>query len=66
MDSLVLKKRYNSNYGVCCKCGITLLTTGEPMGNYFVMDKNGNFYCMNCDEIFEDGDERIYEPEEEE
>ena len=27
------------------------------------MDKEGRFYCADCDEIFEDGDERIYEPE---
>ena len=33
-------------------------------GKYFVMDKNGCFYCMNCDRRFSEGDEEIYVPEE--
>ena len=57
-----LREKYNSTSGKCCQCGMQLLTTGEPMGHFFVMDKEGNFYCANCDSIFEDGDERIYEP----
>jgi hypothetical protein len=28
------------------------------------MDKNGCFYCMNCDRRFGEGDEEIYVPEE--
>jgi hypothetical protein len=28
------------------------------------MDKNGCFYCMNCDKHFGEGDEEIYVPEE--
>jgi hypothetical protein len=27
----------------------------------FVLDKDGNYYCSNCDVIFEDGDSRIYD-----
>jgi hypothetical protein len=30
------------------------------------MDKNGRFYCMHCDKEFEDVDERIYVPMEDE
>ena len=50
-----------------CHCCGTLLETlqGDPLSNYFVMDIQGNFYCMDCDTIFEDGDERIYVSEEE-
>ena len=63
MDTKMLKARYNSTKGVCCKCGMMLLSTGNPLGDYFVMDNDGNFYCVNCDSHFEDGDERIYEVE---
>ncbi len=58
-----LKEKYNSTGDVCCKCGMVLLSTGNPLGDYFVMDNDGNFYCANCDSQFEDGDERIYVPE---
>jgi hypothetical protein len=30
------------------------------------MDYNGNFYCTECDKEFLDGDERIFDLEEEE
>ena len=59
-----LEKLYHGNKNICCKCGCTLETMNDiPLGEVFVMDKEGKFYCMGCDEIFEDGDERIYEPE---
>lgn len=57
---------YNSHHDNCCKCGVDLLSCPEhPLGDFFVMDNDGNFYCMACDAIFEDVDERIYVPEEE-
>lgn len=60
-----LVEKYNSRGGVCAKCGMTLLTTGNALGEYFVMDRDGKFYCADCDEEFEDGDERIFTPDEE-
>jgi hypothetical protein len=50
-----------------CHCCGTLLEThhDEPLINYFTMDIQGNFYCIECDTIFEDGDERIYCEEDE-
>ena len=61
----MLKERYNSTKGVCAHCGCSLESwCGSPLGSVFVMDKEGNFYCANCEIfIFEDGDERIYEPD---
>ncbi len=62
----MLEKTYHSTSGFCCQCGIHIKTEwGEPLGRYFVMDKNGRFYCMNCDKDFEVGDERIYCEEDE-
>lgn len=55
---------YKTHKAHCCKCGCGLEDNdGCGLGTFFVLDKNGNFYCMGCDEIFEDGDERIFEPE---
>lgn len=57
--------KYNSTGDVCCKCGQVLLSTGNALGDYFVMDKDGQFYCTECDNEFEDGDENIFNPDEE-
>ena len=61
----MLKERYNSTNGVCAHCGCSLKTAfGDPLGNFFTMDKEGNFYCTKCEIfIFENGDERIYNPD---
>ena len=56
--------KYNSTKGVCCKCGATLSAT-ISLGHFFVMDKQGQFYCTECDGEFEDGDERVFNPDEE-
>lgn len=62
-----LMKLYRSTKGHCALCGITLYSNfGEPLGRYFMMDKQGQFYCIHCDDIFDDFDERIYMPEEDE
>ena len=56
-----LRSRYqNTVIENCHCCGIFLEAHGEPLSNYYVMDTHGCFYCMNCDSMFEDGDERIY------
>lgn len=57
-----LLKLYHSNKANCCRCGCYLESTID-LGATFVMDYDGNFYCMNCDSIFSDGDERIFEEE---
>ena len=63
----MLEKAYHSTSGFCRVCGVHLRTEwGEPLGRYFVMDKNGCFYCMNCDKQFDEGDEEIYVSEEDE
>jgi hypothetical protein len=60
-----LEKRYHLTRDNCWRCGASLSTAwGEPLGRYFVMDTKGRFYCMNCDRHFDEGDERIYVPEE--
>lgn len=46
----------------CCKCDCALESELD-LGSVFVLDYNGNFYCMNCDLEFHDGDERIFEAE---
>lgn len=57
-----LKKLYRQSKSRCCKCGCSLETVpGFPLGTMFVLDKSGNYYCSNCDVIFEDGDSRIYD-----
>jgi hypothetical protein len=62
-----LQEKYNSHKAVCVVCGKSLETSQEagPLGQYFVMDKDGNFYCTDCDIDFEDGDDRIFDPYEE-
>lgn len=60
-----LQKRFNINRGNCCMCGCELETpTDLPLGEIFVMDVQGKFYCFGCDSIFDVFDERIYEPDE--
>lgn len=56
-----LKKLYNSNKATCCRCGRALYSIGMPIGSVFVLDLEGNFYCMGCDAEFHDGDERIFD-----
>lgn len=56
-----LIRLWNLDRSKCCKCGITLESWNGPLGQYFVLDKNGNYYCMGCDHIFEEGDHRIFE-----
>lgn len=58
-----LRDLYYGSSGRCCKCGTYLTDKNNMIGSVFVLDKCGNFYCMNCDKEFEDGDERIFEPE---
>lgn len=61
-----LYHKYYSTRSNCCKCGCELQdVSGIGLGAIFVLDKDGNFYCMGCDSEFEDGDERIFEFEEE-
>lgn len=62
-----LKEKYNSHKANCAVCGKTLETSDAAgaLGQYFVLDKEGNFYCADCDIDFEDGDDRIFDPDEE-
>lgn len=64
MTRAELLKRYALKRANCCKCG-TPLTSSISLGYFFIMDYNGNFYCTECDQEFLDGDEKIFEPEEE-
>jgi predicted SprT family Zn-dependent metalloprotease len=58
-----MEKIYHRTSDYCCQCGTHISTAyGEPLGRYFVMDKNGCFYCMNCDKHFGEGNEEIYVP----
>lgn len=57
-----LKAKYNLHKARCCSCGCSL-SSPLPLGSVFVLDKGGNYFCMGCDAIFEDGDERIFEEE---
>lgn len=56
METEKLLELYHSHRGHCCKCGCYLESE---------LDLDGNFYCINCDNIFDDMDERIFEPDEE-
>lgn len=64
MTRTELIKKYHSRSDHCCKCGATLSST-ISLGYFFIMDYNGNFYCTECDQEFLDGDERIFELEDE-
>ena len=60
-----LRETYNKTRGQCCMCGTHISTAyNEPLGRYFVMDRQGRFYCTHCDNHFDDCDEEIYVPEE--
>jgi hypothetical protein len=57
-----LKELYYSKRNQCCKCGCFLETAdGIPLGSVFVLDMAGKFYCTNCDNEFDNYDERIYD-----
>lgn len=59
-----LNKLYDSKRAYCCKCGCELTDfTGNGLGSVFVLDIYGNYYCMGCDQIFEDYDSRIFDKE---
>lgn len=53
---------YHSHKADCSICGITLEAEGS-LGDFFVLDTSGRFYCAECDSEFLDGDERIFEPD---
>ena len=59
-----LMEKYNSHKANCCVCGCTLSTEGgNALGDFFLLNKDGQFYCMDCDIEFEEGDEYIFDPE---
>ena len=62
MDIDQLLDLYHSHRAECCKCGC-YLESDFDLGSIFVLDYDGNFYCMNCDNIFDDVDDRIFEAE---
>ena len=62
MNKLDLMKIYHSRKANCCRCGAALSAT-ISLGRFFVMDYEGNYYCTECDVEFDDGDERIFEPD---
>ena len=64
MNKLDLMKIYHSRKANCCKCGCTLTAT-ISLGYFFIMDNEGGFYCTECDKEFLEGDERIFEFDEE-
>lgn len=62
MDIDKLLDLYHSHRADRCKCGC-YLESDFDLGSIFVLDYDGNFYCMNCDNIFDDVDDRIFEAE---
>ena len=60
MNEDELIRLYHSHKANCCKCGC-YLESDFDLGSIFVLDCNGNFYCTNCDNIFDDIDDRIFE-----
>lgn len=62
MTRTELMERYNSTHDECCICGCDLTANGGVLGDYFEMDKEGDFYCSECAARFEDGDERLFDP----
>ena len=62
MDIDQLLDLQHSHRADCCKCGC-YLESDFDLGSIFVLDYDGNFYCMNCDNIFDDVDDRIFEAE---
>ena len=62
MKTKELYELYFSRKNNCCICGCELEdNTGCGLGSVFVLDNDGNFYCMDHDTHFEDYDERIFE-----
>ena len=55
-----LRKLYNTRKAECYKCGCAL-ESHDSLGLFFVLDRQGRFYCAECDSEFADFDERIYE-----
>ena len=45
-----LETLYNSHTNVCCKCGCNLYSN-LPLGEAFVLDNDGNFYCSSSCEF---------------
>lgn len=62
MEIKDLLKLYHSHKANCCKCGC-YLESDFDLGSIFILDYDGNFYCINCDNILDDEDERIFEAE---
>lgn len=60
MNEDELIRLYHSHKANCCKCGC-YLESDFDLGSIFVLDYDGNFYCTNCDNIFDDIDDRIFE-----
>ena len=61
-----LEALYRGHKAHCCKCGCELEDNiGNGVGAVFVLDKGGRFYCCNCDWCFTEGDERIFDIDEE-
>lgn len=54
MEIKDLLKLYHSHKANCCSCGCSL-ESNSSLGSVFVLDYDGNFYCMNYDNIFEEG-----------
>jgi hypothetical protein len=66
---MTLREAYNTmTQAYCAGCGCLLHTNSreDVLSNYFIMDKEANFYCTECEQDFADGDERIYSPDLEE
>lgn len=61
MDKRELLYRANQHEAGCCKCGCHLVSAYAPLAAVFIMDREGNFYCADCDDEFEWGDERIFD-----
>lgn len=61
-----LEALYRKHKAHCCKCGCELKDNiGNGVGAVFVLDKCGRFYCGDCDWCFTEGDERIFDIDEE-
>ena len=66
MREYALRRFQETTCEECHCCGMLLLCTeGHKLSDFFVMDIQSNFYCAECDSIFEDGDERIFMEDEE-
>lgn len=66
---MTLREAYNTiTQAHCAGCGCLMYTheKDDVLSNYFIMDREANFYCTDCEKDFADGDERIYSPDLEE